>query len=275
MGELLQAAPIKIETLGSMTLAATWEDLAALHAKISKASVAIKTVKVDGTNAHFGYKYVSYQQTAFEVRNALAGNGVAFTIGQSDMQQHGTMTTLRLEAQFTDTETGATKILYGYGMGQDTQDKGASKALTNAVKYLLMRMFLFSDKEGDTDADGPIEQAEEQSPKAVGWESWPEKKRKGFWATCNEYGLDRNTVHNEFGVESMKDYTETMDVAREVLGILEYAVVNCNLTMKQAHEALGVDAVCKFTGGPSAVRNKIGVFVENNARVQEQLNTGE
>lgn len=74
---------------------------------------------------------------------------------------------------------------------------------------------------------------------ASGFEAWPEAKRRGFWAQAHKAGLSDDVIHVGFGVESMKEYTGTVEDARVILSALEYAV-KATIGVAGLNEALGM-----------------------------------
>ena len=83
------------------------------------------------------------------------------------------------------------------------------------------------------------------APAAVGWATWSENMCKSFWAKANELNLSSEDVHQEFGVESMKDYEGSQNTARAILDILDYGINKCAIGLQGIWAALGVNAVYK------------------------------
>jgi len=147
---------IEIISAGTRTYAPDFEAVAALSQKLTALAKGIGPVEKDGTNKHFHYKFVSYEQVASMIRVQMADVGLSFSVGCSSREQAGNIAVLGVEATFTDNDTGAMRVVQWFGEGQDTQDKGTSKALTSAVKYGLMRMLLLSTQDDvDSDKDEP------------------------------------------------------------------------------------------------------------------------
>jgi len=60
------------------------------------------------------------------------------------------MTTLKVGWKIVDVETGESEIVYGFGQGTDSQDKGVGKAYTYAFKNMFSKTFcLFSGEDTD------------------------------------------------------------------------------------------------------------------------------
>ena len=83
------------------------------------------------------------------------------------------------------------------------------------------------------------------APAPVGWATWSENMCKSFWAKANELNLSGDGIHQEFGVESMKDYEGSQDTARAILAILDYGINKCAIGLQGIWAALGVNAVYK------------------------------
>lgn len=152
---------VRIETAGGLVVGPSWDAVAELHGKIAALAHSIGAVQKDGTNTYHGYEYVSYEQAAAIVKDALQEHGLSFTAAGYDvtLTQDGARI-LRAEASFTDIASGAMRVVRWMGEGKDSQDKGTAKAWTAAVKYGLMRMLLFADREVDSDGDAPVERSQ-------------------------------------------------------------------------------------------------------------------
>ena len=149
---------IRIETEGGATYAPDFAAVASLSKKLAELASRTGKVVKDGTNKHFHYAFISYEQVAAVIRTHMADVGLSLSVGTSHREKTPKGVTLLTEATFTDNETGAMRLVRWYGEGDDTQDKGTAKALTSAVKYGLMRMFLLSTQDDvDSDKDGPGE----------------------------------------------------------------------------------------------------------------------
>lgn len=69
------------------------------------------------------------------------------------------VTTVSTTHTFIDSDTGESYSIDSVGQGYDSLDKGASKAITAATKYALMKTFMISDEGADIENDGITPQA--------------------------------------------------------------------------------------------------------------------
>lgn len=74
------------------------------------------------------------------------------------------VTTVSTTHTFIDSETGESYSIDSVGQGYDSLDKGASKAITAATKYALMKTFMISDEGADIENDGVTPQVPAASP---------------------------------------------------------------------------------------------------------------
>lgn len=75
------------------------------------------------------------------------------------------ITSLVAQWKIVDIDTGESEILYGFGQGADTQDKGAGKAYTYAYKNMFSKTFcIFSGEDTDNTHSDDIS-AEMTAPK--------------------------------------------------------------------------------------------------------------
>ena len=139
-----------------------------LARKMVEVARAVGGLKKDGYNAHHKYKFVSHDSVVNAVRNALADNGVNFSPSVLDVQQNGKSYLVQIEFTFTDSETGESEKSLWFGEGQDAQDKGLYKALTQAKKTFLLNRFLIPTGEQYADGDygQGYEKPETRKPKA-------------------------------------------------------------------------------------------------------------
>ena len=149
---------ISLPTPGGYVCAPSWDAIAQLHKKISDAYAEVGVVSKDGINTRFNFSYVSYDQCALQLREALHNNNVGFSVSTTDVQELDPIKTQRLcrvfiELTFTDMENGAFRTVAWSCEGADTQDKATSKALTGAVKYALLRNSLLSTVDDNVDPD--------------------------------------------------------------------------------------------------------------------------
>lgn len=68
------------------------------------------------------------------------------------------VTTVETLHTFIDSESGEQLSITSVGQGYDSLDKGASKAITAATKYALMKTFMISDEGADNENDGVTQQ---------------------------------------------------------------------------------------------------------------------
>lgn len=140
---------------------------ATLYAKLARVMGKVTRIERAGTNKHFTYRYVTDADVADAVRGALAEEKVAFLVNMLEVRREGNKVNVTFEFTFACGDTGATITKIWEGESIDQQDKGISKAATNAEKYFLMKTFLMSSDDPAEDADsGPVpEQAKPAKPK--------------------------------------------------------------------------------------------------------------
>ena len=141
------------------------EAQALLYSKMSKVLAAVGPVAKNGTNSHFGYKFVREGDLIDAIRKHLADHNLCLFVGASELVETrdtegkaGPVTTIRMTATFCCGDGGAKFSVSWMGSGQDAGDKGLYKAMTGGLKYLLMKTFLVST------GDDP--EQEERQPQA-------------------------------------------------------------------------------------------------------------
>lgn len=131
-----------------------------LVTKLAGIMGALPDVKPEGTNPHFGYKFISNTQVLGILRPRLAAAGIMVLpevlSEEVETRAKSQMTKLLVKFTLVDGETGETLSGTALGYGDDAGDKGANKAYTAAQKNFLIKLFCIggeSDIEDDAETD--------------------------------------------------------------------------------------------------------------------------
>ena len=115
-----------------------------LHEKIIEIMNAVQYVQKDG-KVEFGatkYKYASESKITAVIRDQLIKQKVTIVPIFTEYTKNGNLTHIHAVYQITNAEDPEDNmIVHSEGDGADSQDKGSSKAQTNAYKYMLLRTF--------------------------------------------------------------------------------------------------------------------------------------
>lgn len=122
---------------------------------------SIGPVAKKGTNSHFNYKFVREEDLVARIRPLMVDAGVFMLVEVTSERKEGTNTTVEMNFELIDAETGYSFTGHGVGYGSDSGDKGASKAQTSCVKSWLMKTFLVSSGD-DPEADRRTDQRSER-----------------------------------------------------------------------------------------------------------------
>lgn len=146
-----------------------------LHRKIAEIVQLVENVEKDGYNAHFGYAFTSEGALLRALREAMAQRHLTLypsVIPESIKVEpvvkvdpainvepviKGYITTCAVNYTFTDGESGESFTACIPCQGYDSQDKGAYKAMTGAIKYALRQTFMIptgDDAENDHGSQG-------------------------------------------------------------------------------------------------------------------------
>lgn len=132
-----------------------------LYAKIAYVMGQVHHVPKLGWNDHFKYEYVREIDLTEHLRPLLSELGLVIlpsATGQMQIVGEGSKAVTNIFYEFivADADSGDTVTVGAWGAGQDGQDKGPHKALTGALKYLLMKMFMVptGDDPEATDGEG-------------------------------------------------------------------------------------------------------------------------
>jgi hypothetical protein len=144
-----------------------------LVGKLAAVMAAVERVPKSGWNDFHKYHYATEADLSDAVRSNLAKNGVMLIPSVDKIEWRGVQTKngeekiATLTVRFTATD-GKDKIEFTViGEGQDRGDKATYKAMTSAMKYALVKLFLIptgDDPEKEED-DKPAPRAPRPAPK--------------------------------------------------------------------------------------------------------------
>lgn len=187
-----------------------------------------KDGKVDFGNTH--YKAMTEEKVTSLMRQAMVEQGlIVFPIEQTWTRQ-GNIAHVDVKYRIVDTENPEDFVeVVSCGDGQDTQDKGAGKAMTYAFKYMWLRTFAIpTGEDPDQISNEEIEQkekeaeeeaarkAEAQSEYATKAEmnvikSVCKKKGKSFAGWLQQIGKDEERVSGEEAGKMLRYLNELPD----------------------------------------------------------------
>ena len=138
------------------------EKVTRLYNKILSVMKIIGGVEMDGYNESSKYKYISSENMMAKLRAVLPTVGLIISPTMRDMtEQHFTdgrgriiiRTTISMDFELIDTETGYREIRHWIGADQDYGGKSGGQAATEACKRFYFKTFFVSSKD-DADPDG-------------------------------------------------------------------------------------------------------------------------
>lgn len=145
-----------------------------LAGKLVKILGALGGVEKKGYNAHQKYYYMREVDVMEALKAQLIAEKIIMLTSSkfADIQKKEGkdgkvefVTTVETIHTFLDSETGEQLSITSVGSGYDSSDKGASKAITAAVKYAIMKTFMISDEGADIENDGKTVAAPVAAPK--------------------------------------------------------------------------------------------------------------
>lgn len=138
-----------------------------LAGKLVKILGALGSLEKKGYNSHQKYYYMREVDVMEALKAQLIANKMIMLTSSrlKDIQKKegkdktDFVTTVETTHTFIDSETGEQLAIDSVGSGYDSSDKGASKAITAAIKYAIMKTFMISDEGADIENDGKTAQA--------------------------------------------------------------------------------------------------------------------
>jgi hypothetical protein len=143
-----------------------------LATKLVKILGALGAVEKKGYNSHQKYHYMREVDVMEALKAQLIQEKIIMLTSSEfvDIQKKegkdktDFVTTVKTTHTFIDSETGEQYSVSSVGSGYDSSDKGASKAITAATKYAIMKTFMISDEGADIENDGKTVQAPVTAP---------------------------------------------------------------------------------------------------------------
>lgn len=124
-----------------------------LDKKIFQIMEEVSPVKKDGNNTFHKYKYAKAEDVIQEIRPLLLKYNLRLKQNTLERTREGELTALKIQFILIDTESGEKDATDYVGEGKDSNDKGAYKAYTGALKYFLRDTFMIPF--GDDPEDNP------------------------------------------------------------------------------------------------------------------------
>jgi ERF superfamily len=128
-------------------------EVKSLRAKLVEIAHGLGTVEKSKRNPHFGYNYVGEGQLWAKLGPKMAEQNIMFSTSVLTAEPNygegkaGVFVMVTVECTFYDCDSNESLIVRGAGMGWDSSDKAVYKAITGAVKYVLMKNFWVTDEQ--------------------------------------------------------------------------------------------------------------------------------
>lgn len=121
-----------------------------------------------------------------EIRPLLEKHGVGLTPALTDYKLNGNLCVATFDFEFMDLETGEARVISWAGAGTDNSDKALAKAGTNALKELLKKVFLITDRDDAKEEEEAVQHQAEGSINRADLDAAKEAARAHLekWATA-------------------------------------------------------------------------------------------
>lgn len=138
-----ETAPVDTDTNSALSV----------YKKLAATSKGITNITKDAHNSFHKYDYVSANKLFEAIKPLMLEQGLIISATCESSAEVGTMTSIMMRYRIIDIDTGSFIDYVIPGQGQDKGDKGVYKAMTGALKYLLIQAFQVST-EDDPEAEG-------------------------------------------------------------------------------------------------------------------------
>lgn len=176
------------------------------------------TVKTEGGQVAYKYKFTGYDVVVAAVKPALAKHGIKVLPTTVEHSRNGNLTVLTVSVDFINVDQPTDKITVQMtNYGADKGDKGASKALTNAVREAIKKALgitsveddradettEYESEEGLTKAD--LEKAKEAGRATL--EKWAQTFRAALLTAKTKKDIQRLQTENKDQLANLPDVT--------------------------------------------------------------------
>lgn len=117
--------------------------------KLAAVMGKVGNIPKNGRNDHFGYDYVLETDVVEYVRKWCAEEGLIVMANVVNTSREGNLSTVTLDLDWIDCDTGKLYRRRFVGTATDKQDKGVYKAYAGAFKYGLMKSLMISTGDDD------------------------------------------------------------------------------------------------------------------------------
>ena len=142
-----------------------------LYRRINAVKGELTRLAKSGKNTHFNFKFATESDVSDALRPLMDKHGVcllyhgiapeAILIEEAGETKGGSITyryKVRIQYELVNVDNPAEReTVWGYGEALDQQDKGHTKAITNAHKYVMMKVFDVSAGDDHDDPDSHVQ----------------------------------------------------------------------------------------------------------------------
>ena len=125
-----------------------------IYQRIQLVMQEISYIKKGDDKVNNMYSFVSHDEVTARLHPLMVKHGIVCMTSITNHAQDGNRTEATITLTFVNVDSPADKVeVGGFGYGIDPQDKGPGKAVSYAVKVLLLKTFLLETGERDNEAD--------------------------------------------------------------------------------------------------------------------------
>lgn len=151
----------------------------------------IKMKNKEGTK-EWTIKSHTVEAVLSEIRPLLEKHGVGLTPSLTDYKLNGNLCVASYDFEFMALDTGEARVVPWAGAGTDNSDKALAKAGTNALKELLKKVFLITDRDDAKEEEEAVERQAEGSGDRAAVEAAKEQRRAAIqqWAVTFKAAME-------------------------------------------------------------------------------------
>lgn len=163
----------------------------------------IKMKNKEGTK-EWTIKSHTVEAVLSEIRPLLEKHGVGLTPALTDYKLNGNLCVATFDFEFMALDTGEARVISWAGAGTDNSDKALAKAGTNALKELLKKVFLITDRDDAKEEEESVEHQAEGSGNRAELEKAKDEARAAIEKWAGTFKAALETADSVKAVEALQ-----------------------------------------------------------------------
>jgi hypothetical protein len=185
--------------------------------RVEADAIGKEDIKMEKDGKKWTIKGHTVEAVLSEMRPLFHKHGVHFTPQLVSRVQSGNRCDIEVDFEFMDLMTGEAKTIRWGGSGTDNSDKAFAKAGTNALKEMLKKVFLVTDRDDAKEEEEKVEHQTDEGLTRAQVDKVAEKAREATEKWAKTFKLSIDGAKNAKEVERLyRDNKTQLDELPEI-----------------------------------------------------------